>query len=149
VPWRLQDRMKTVSVALLMCLNIGVDPPDLRPVGPRATLECWIDPLSQPLQKALETIGKQLEAQYQRWQPRARCVPGWPCSVLFLLFFLSLLHMFCGRAKLSLIARDIISVLFSPVLCNKKMVDYRVSVQLSIHLHTDAPVFFFFFSFFQ
>lgn len=27
--WRMKERMKTVSVALVMCLNIGVDPPDV------------------------------------------------------------------------------------------------------------------------
>ncbi len=27
--WRMRDRMKTVSVALVLCLNIGVDPPDV------------------------------------------------------------------------------------------------------------------------
>src|SRR5690349_11533192 len=27
--WRMKERMKTVSVALLLCLNIGVDPPDV------------------------------------------------------------------------------------------------------------------------
>ena len=27
--WRLRERMKTVSVALVLCLNIGTDPPDV------------------------------------------------------------------------------------------------------------------------
>lgn len=27
--WRMKERMKTVSVALTLCLNIGVDPPDV------------------------------------------------------------------------------------------------------------------------
>lgn len=30
--WRMKDRMKTVSVALVLCLNIGVDPPDVAKV---------------------------------------------------------------------------------------------------------------------
>lgn len=34
--------MKTVSVALVMCLNVGVDPPDVLKVQPCARLECWI-----------------------------------------------------------------------------------------------------------
>lgn len=33
--------MKTVSVALVLCLNIGVDPPDLVKTDPCARLECW------------------------------------------------------------------------------------------------------------
>ncbi|KAL8684207.1 MAG: hypothetical protein Q9218_008380, partial [Villophora microphyllina] len=27
--WRMRDRLKTVSAALVMCLNLGVDPPDV------------------------------------------------------------------------------------------------------------------------
>ena len=34
--------MKTVSVALVVCLNIGVDPPDVFKVTPCARMECWI-----------------------------------------------------------------------------------------------------------
>ena len=35
-------------------------------------LECFLDPLSMSPQKALETIGSNLQKQYERWQPRAR-----------------------------------------------------------------------------
>ena len=34
--------MKTVSVALVLCLNVGVDPPDVVKISPCARLECWI-----------------------------------------------------------------------------------------------------------
>lgn len=34
--------MKTVSVALVLCLNVGVDPPDFVKIDPCARLECWI-----------------------------------------------------------------------------------------------------------
>jgi regulatory associated protein of mTOR len=82
--------MKTVSVALVLCLNVGVDPPDIVKTQPCARLECWIgkflintsiiflkilkipDPLSMSPQKALESIGASLQSQYERWQPRAR-----------------------------------------------------------------------------
>lgn len=79
--WRVasKDRMKTVSVALLLCLNVGVDPPDVDKPQPCARLECWIDPLSNdPLAleegtyKPIERIGLELEKQYKRWQQRAR-----------------------------------------------------------------------------
>ncbi|XP_065066347.1 regulatory-associated protein of mTOR-like [Rhopilema esculentum] len=70
--WRMKERMKTVSVALVLCLNIGVDPPDVVKTDPCARLECWIDPFSLNSQKALETIGNSLQQQYERWQPRAR-----------------------------------------------------------------------------
>ena len=35
-------QMKTVSVALVLCLNVGVDPPDVVKISPCARLECWI-----------------------------------------------------------------------------------------------------------
>ncbi|XP_065167267.1 regulatory-associated protein of mTOR isoform X2 [Atheta coriaria] len=70
--WRMTERMKTVSVALVLCLNVGVDPPDIVKTQPCARLECWIDPLCLSPSKALETIGSNLQKQYERWQPRAR-----------------------------------------------------------------------------
>lgn len=70
--WRMKERMKTVSVALVLCLNVGVDPPDIVKTQPCARLECWIDPTSSSPQKALENIGGALQKQYERWQPRAR-----------------------------------------------------------------------------
>jgi regulator-associated protein of mTOR len=70
--WRMRERLKTVSVALVLCLNIGIDPPDIVKTSPCAKLECWIDPFAYPQQKALESIGKALQQQYEVWQPRAR-----------------------------------------------------------------------------
>jgi regulator-associated protein of mTOR len=62
--------MKTVSVALIYCLNIGVDPPDVVKTDPCARMECWIDPMAHSAQKAIESIGKALQTQYERWQSR-------------------------------------------------------------------------------
>ncbi|KAI9293121.1 hypothetical protein K502DRAFT_325486 [Neoconidiobolus thromboides FSU 785] len=73
--WRLGDKQKTVSVALVLCLNIGVDPPDVVKTSPCAKLECWIDPYSLPASKALDAISKNLQQQYEVWQPRARYKP--------------------------------------------------------------------------
>ncbi|CAI0423975.1 unnamed protein product [Linum tenue] len=70
--WRPKDRMKTGYVALVLCLNISVDPPDVIKISPCARMECWIDPFSMVPSKALDTIGKTLNLQYERWQPRAR-----------------------------------------------------------------------------
>lgn len=64
--------MRTTSVALVLCLNVGVDPPDVLKTQPCAKLECWIDPYSMAPQKALEAIGNNLQKQYERWQPKAR-----------------------------------------------------------------------------
>ena len=44
--WRLRERMKTVSVALVLCLNLGVDPPDIIKPEPCARLEAWFDPVT-------------------------------------------------------------------------------------------------------
>ncbi|KAJ2999977.1 hypothetical protein HDV02_001234 [Globomyces sp. JEL0801] len=70
--WRIREKLKTVSVSLVLCLNIGVDPPDLVKTKPCAKMECWIDPFLLPGQKALEAIGRNLQSQYEAWQPRAR-----------------------------------------------------------------------------
>lgn len=56
--WRQKERLKTTAVALVMCLNISVDPPDIIKVSPCARTECWIDPLSMAPQKALDAIGE-------------------------------------------------------------------------------------------
>ncbi|KAK4392361.1 Regulatory-associated protein of TOR 1 [Sesamum angolense] len=43
--WRPRERMKTGCVALVLCLNISVDPPDVIKISPCARMECWIDTL--------------------------------------------------------------------------------------------------------
>ncbi len=35
-------QVKTGCVALVLCLNVGVDPPDVIKVSPYARMECWI-----------------------------------------------------------------------------------------------------------
>jgi regulatory associated protein of mTOR len=70
--WRQRDRLKTVSAALAVCLNVGVEPPDQLKTSPGARMEAWIDPTVQPVSKALENIGKALQAQYETLAIRAR-----------------------------------------------------------------------------
>ncbi|KFY71281.1 hypothetical protein V499_08521 [Pseudogymnoascus sp. VKM F-103] len=70
--WRMKDRLKTVSAALAVCLNIGVEPPDQLKTTPGAKLEAWSDPTTMPVQKALETIGKALQTQYETLAIRTR-----------------------------------------------------------------------------
>ena len=41
-PSLLPQQMKTVSVALVLCLNIDVDPPDVLKTSPCARMETWI-----------------------------------------------------------------------------------------------------------
>ncbi|KAI0192781.1 raptor N-terminal caspase like domain-containing protein [Astrocystis sublimbata] len=70
--WRMRDRLKTVSAALAVCLNIGVEPPDQLKTSPGAKLEAWQDPFVPPAPKALESIGKSLQAQYENISVRTR-----------------------------------------------------------------------------
>ncbi|PGH13440.1 hypothetical protein AJ80_06309 [Polytolypa hystricis UAMH7299] len=72
--WRMRDRLKTVSAALAICLNIGVDPPDVVKTNPTAKLECWIDPTatSSAQNKVMEQIGKKLQEQYETLSLRTR-----------------------------------------------------------------------------
>ncbi|ODH46222.1 hypothetical protein GX48_07689 [Paracoccidioides brasiliensis] len=73
--WRMRDRLKTVSAALAICLNIGVDPPDIVKTNPTAKLECWVDPTSTTTgaqNKVMEQIGKKLQEQYETLSLRTR-----------------------------------------------------------------------------
>ncbi|KAJ5289989.1 uncharacterized protein N7443_010242 [Penicillium atrosanguineum] len=73
--WRMKDRLKTVSAALAICLNIGVDPPDVVKTNPTSKLECWVDPTSTTgggQNKIMEQIGKKLQEQYETLSLRTR-----------------------------------------------------------------------------
>lgn len=48
--------MKTVSVALVLCLNVGVDPPDIVKTQPCAKLECWIGMYQSNIYQNVQTI---------------------------------------------------------------------------------------------
>ncbi|KAL8838292.1 MAG: hypothetical protein Q9170_002189 [Blastenia crenularia] len=75
--WRMRDRLKTVSAALTICLNIGVDPPDVVKTNPTAKLECWVDPTAAvgTSNKTMEQIGKKLQEQYEGLSIRVRYKP--------------------------------------------------------------------------
>ena len=74
IEWRMKDRLKTVSAALAICLNIGVDPPDVVKTNPSAKLECWLDPTATTAgsSKVMEQIGKKLNEQYETLSIRVR-----------------------------------------------------------------------------
>lgn len=76
-PWRIADnKLKTAHGLLIVCLNIGVDPPDVVKTNPCAILECWIDPISLPPSKALENIGRNLTTQFESVNPRMKYKPA-------------------------------------------------------------------------
>lgn len=74
-PWRLRDKLKTTNAALVMCLNVDVDPPDVVKTQPCAVLECWVDPHSLPSSKAVEAIGMNLQQQFDAINPRIKYKP--------------------------------------------------------------------------
>ena len=51
------EQPRVVNGILLLCLNIGVTPPDASKPKSCATLEAWVDPFAQPAKKSLEAIG--------------------------------------------------------------------------------------------
>ncbi|KAK9122695.1 hypothetical protein Sjap_012297 [Stephania japonica] len=60
---------------LLACICLYVSFPSVLHIddyNSKGAFVCFADPFSMPAPKALETIGKALLAQYERWQPRAR-----------------------------------------------------------------------------
>ncbi|XP_018646818.1 hypothetical protein Smp_159000 [Schistosoma mansoni] len=67
-----KEKIKTLTVALVICLNIDIDPPDVQKIPPFSRVEAWVDPTDANSLHALGNIGKNLQAQYERWQPRAR-----------------------------------------------------------------------------
>lgn len=71
--WRVTERQRTVNAALVLCLNLGVDPPDVIKTQPAARLETWVDPQQYTdAKKALEQIGKNLQAQYESLGTRTK-----------------------------------------------------------------------------
>ena len=56
-----------------MCLNLGVDPPDIIKTNPCARLEAWVDPtVTNDPKRAIEQIGKQLQSQYEVLSTRTK-----------------------------------------------------------------------------
>ena len=70
--WRMRERLRTVTAALVMCLNIGVDPPDVSKTNPCSKLICWMDPGSLEVSKALPAIGRNLQAQFETLSTKTR-----------------------------------------------------------------------------
>lgn len=69
--WRSSPgKLKTSHAALVLCLNIDVDPPDIIKTNPCAVLECWVDPHTMPSHKALEVIGTNLQHQFEGLSPK-------------------------------------------------------------------------------
>ena len=71
----MRDRLKTQQALLAICLNIGVDPPDVIKPQQCAKLEGWTDPQSSGGLSGtapMSTITKALQAQYEQISMRTR-----------------------------------------------------------------------------
>jgi regulator-associated protein of mTOR len=71
--WRVheRERTKTVGAALVLCLNVGVDPPDSVKPAECGRVECWFDTMSTTPKKACKMVGACLQGNYERWQSKA------------------------------------------------------------------------------
>ncbi|KAI0321261.1 hypothetical protein OF83DRAFT_1100511 [Amylostereum chailletii] len=75
-PWRSSPgKLKTANAALVLCLNIDVDPPDVIKTNPCAVMECWVEPHTMPSHKALEVIGTNLQHQFEGLSPKLSYKP--------------------------------------------------------------------------
>ena len=55
----MKERQKTINAILVLCLNLGVAPPDVIKPSPCARFESWCDPTTfNDTKKAIENIGK-------------------------------------------------------------------------------------------
>lgn len=72
--WKvMKERQKTISAILVLCLNLGVAPPDVMKPSPCARFESWCDPsLFTDTKKAIENIGKNLQLQYESISSKTR-----------------------------------------------------------------------------
>ncbi|CDG24142.1 Raptor N-terminal CASPase-like domain-containing protein [Caenorhabditis elegans] len=67
------DRLRTASVAIIMCLHLGVDPPEApsRKDAPSRLLS-WVDPYKCGAHKAAIEIGLSTQRAYEKWQPKSK-----------------------------------------------------------------------------
>lgn len=65
--WKImKDRQKTVSAAIVLCLNLGVDPPDIVKTHPCAVTEGGINPATfTDTKKCLQAIGDAVQKNYE------------------------------------------------------------------------------------
>lgn len=70
--WRMKDRLRTIVASLTLCLNLGVDPPDANRTQPSANMLCWHDPSELDSSRALNVIGRALQAQFETLSTRTR-----------------------------------------------------------------------------
>ena len=60
--------MRTVNVVLSLCLNIGVDPPDVVKTDPCARLECWLGGSGRDRVQEEEEGGREGGGEWKEWK---------------------------------------------------------------------------------
>lgn len=72
--WKLPpNKKKTTHAALVMCLNLGIPPPDIPRPQKCPQLEAFVDPNAYPdFKVALQAIGKKLQANYETISSRVK-----------------------------------------------------------------------------
>ncbi|KAJ6232937.1 regulatory-associated protein of mtor [Anaeramoeba flamelloides] len=70
--WKTRSKTRTVIGILVTCLNIGIEPPNVIKPDPCCHLECWVDPRKYTKDKAMILIGRNLQLQFVKFEPRAR-----------------------------------------------------------------------------
>lgn len=70
-PWRIFNPVRTTNALLVVCLNVGVDPLAFRKPRNCYWMEYWFEPKVEA-QRSLKEVVRRLQAQYERWKPRAR-----------------------------------------------------------------------------
>ncbi|KAH3664176.1 hypothetical protein OGAPHI_004890 [Ogataea philodendri] len=65
--WKSQsNKRKTTTAALVLCLNLGIPPPDIQKPSDCPVLESFVDPTTySDSKKALQAIGKNLQVNYE------------------------------------------------------------------------------------
>mmetsp|Transcript_8724 Transcript_8724/g.12898 ORF Transcript_8724/g.12898 Transcript_8724/m.12898 type:complete len:1221 (+) Transcript_8724:170-3832(+) len=66
-------RLKTIHLALILCLNVGFERPEYGYIEKLPKMECWYTPSAmEQSNSARSKISQNLKDQYLKWQPRAR-----------------------------------------------------------------------------
>lgn len=80
--WRAKSKkMKTLSIGISLCLNVGVAPPDSVRASPASKMECWLDPSTMPPLKVrlsqlmgfassgyVHTAGRSIQTSYRLYE---------------------------------------------------------------------------------
>lgn len=64
--------VKTSAVAIVLCLNFGVDPPDIIKPIPCARKEAWVDPSLMNMKRVSQRVAFNLQKSFELVDPEAR-----------------------------------------------------------------------------